>query len=342
MDICQERNGITMDSRTKKLVFNIIYFVMGGLSLLMTLMSFYQLNITVSLWGIKAGSGSIKFSAYKWIGFCMDPAKTFTGALGDYGMSGAISVPILAKILSILIILIPIAAVIGGIVMQALSMKKNKWNLIYAAFPGAAAVVTIIGAIITNIVLKMVIKSAFGSYEGLGSSVGNMFSVKPGAGLILFVLFNIVAAVIAALLLPGLNTVSFGQRQEYAQNPNVVPDLYPPQPQQRPQTAPGPKPASILCLRGQYQGAGFAINPGEVVYFGRDNKVCQLVFDDPHISRKHCSVAYSPSDDKFIITNHSKNGMQLADGTELAVDSPVKISRGTAFRINEDNVFKTM
>lgn len=352
-----------MDHKTKKLVFNIIYFAVSGLALLMNLVGFYKLNLTVPY----VASGHQSFSSFAWLKFCLDPAGTLNKYIGYEVIPASASISIVAKIFCILVIIAPIALVIAGIMMQIFSMQKNSWKKINAVFPGAAAMVAIIGIILTNVMVKMGIKKAAGSLGdmfGTLDSVKNMISITPGTGLILFIIFNIAAAVLAAVLLPGLNGVNDSTGYPYGRvadpGPANAGPLYhgagyemPPQP--APQYAGNKRKEGmaneeikissrgrILCLRGMYQGADFTIEPGETVFFGRDGSICQLVFNDPHISRKHCSVSYRASDGMYTVTNHSQNGMQLADGTELAVDCPIQIPGGTAFRINEDNVFKTM
>lgn len=361
-----------MDYKTKKLLWNILYFVMGGVSLLMTFVTFYRIK-GPSFYGYS--TLDLKFSDFKWLKLCLNPTGDLEKILQwDYDFQDLMfdlpAVPGYIKIISILIFAIPIIMVVVGIVMQALSMKKNRWNAVYAVFPGIAAVFSVVGWIVSNVLLKKAMGQLFEIFgdvgeEEIAGAIGNVVKLSPGIGLILFAVLNIAAAVVAAVLLPGLNGGAPYRKRAYSpRQPEFPGSAYRPEPVQngappiqpappvrptKPETAYRPEPEGyknkeigIRCLRGQYQGAQIAMKPGETIYLGRDNKVCQLVFDDPHISRKHCSISYSASEDKYILTNHSKNGMQLDDGTELRVDIPMKISRETAFRINEDNVFKPL
>lgn len=48
----------------------------------------------------------------------------------------------------------------------------------------------------------------------------------------------------------------------------------------------------VRILTGEMEGAELEINEGESFVIGRDPEKCNIIFDDPNISRVHCIIRY--------------------------------------------------
>lgn len=107
----------------------------------------------------------------------------------------------------------------------------------------------------------------------------------------------------------------------------------------------GPKKALLVGVSGQYKDCQFDISDGSTVIMGRDTGVCHIIFDpdEKMISRKHCSVRYSPNMDRFIIENFSKNKITFSNGEQLSEGESKTVGRGENFFLaTEKNTFKVV
>lgn len=88
---------------------------------------------------------------------------------------------------------------------------------------------------------------------------------------------------------------------------------------------------SICALSGIYAGAVFQMRDGEELAFGRDPMRCQVIFDDksPEVSKNHCSIRYQAANNKYIVTDYSKNGTFTEDNRRLQPNMPVAMPAGT-------------
>jgi hypothetical protein len=88
---------------------------------------------------------------------------------------------------------------------------------------------------------------------------------------------------------------------------------------------------ALVCTRGTFSGARFDLSSSPTIAIGRDARSCQIVFpkDMPRISRKHCLVRFSSSENCYYVTDVSRNGTYLAGGVRLPAGQPCKLARGT-------------
>lgn len=114
----------------------------------------------------------------------------------------------------------------------------------------------------------------------------------------------------------------------------------------RPESAPRPGPlgkGAITALGGMYKGGVFTIEDGEELAMGRENRDCQIIFDktSPEVSSRHCTIRYQASTGQYIVTDYSKNGTFMDDGTRLPAQSPMPLSGGTIIYLgSKKNIFR--
>ncbi len=93
-----------------------------------------------------------------------------------------------------------------------------------------------------------------------------------------------------------------------------------------------PREKAYICgIAGQYEGADFDISDGKEITMGRSSSDCQIVFDQyqDEISRVHCRVRYDMNTNDFYITDCSKLGTYLENGTRLENGVTKRVGRGT-------------
>ena len=78
----------------------------------------------------------------------------------------------------------------------------------------------------------------------------------------------------------------------------------------------------IICRFGEYSGVSIPIKPGEALIIGRSSQKCNLLINDPFVSRLHCEVALNLNNNDFSITDFSSSGTYLNGN---------RISKSTAF-----------
>lgn len=66
----------------------------------------------------------------------------------------------------------------------------------------------------------------------------------------------------------------------------------------------------IVCISGEYKGSIIRIYPDIEYEIGRDGSKCEIIINQPYISRKHCTLSYR-EDGSYMITDHSHNGTYL-------------------------------
>ena len=91
---------------------------------------------------------------------------------------------------------------------------------------------------------------------------------------------------------------------------------------------------SIVIVQGNMQGAEISLSPGEKIIAGRDPAVSSLVLSGAKVSRKHCSIQYSPEKHKYRLRCYSGNGLYYYDSkgsgrTKLEKDHVAWISYGS-------------
>ena len=78
----------------------------------------------------------------------------------------------------------------------------------------------------------------------------------------------------------------------------------------------------IICRFGEYSGVSIPINPGDTLIIGRSSQKCNLLINDPFVSRIHCEVTLNLNNNDFSITDLSSSGTFLNGN---------RISKSTAF-----------
>lgn len=105
-----------------------------------------------------------------------------------------------------------------------------------------------------------------------------------------------------------------------------------------------PKPSvrhGIYVLAGEYEGKMFALDPEEEVVLGTRSDLCNIVFHDPRISRRHCKIQYSEADNVYYVIDYSTNGTFLMDGTRLPMGRAQSFKLGTKICFeNQHHVFQ--
>ena len=91
--------------------------------------------------------------------------------------------------------------------------------------------------------------------------------------------------------------------------------------------------AFLKGTTGQLYGVNITIAPGDPVVIGRDSAVASLILDknvsNSKISKRHCKVEYDADKGVFFITDYSKNGTVLADGTKLIKEVRTAVKKNT-------------
>ena len=93
-------------------------------------------------------------------------------------------------------------------------------------------------------------------------------------------------------------------------------------------------PASELRgTKGQLHGMSIKMTSGDPLIIGRDPSVASVVLDkninNSKISKLHCKVEYDAAKNLFYLTDFSKNGTVLADGTKLIKEVRTGVKKGT-------------
>lgn len=73
----------------------------------------------------------------------------------------------------------------------------------------------------------------------------------------------------------------------------------------------------LFFVTGGLSGQKFPIQPDETVSIGRDPNLCQIVLEEPHISRRHCTIRYDEKLGMYEVVNTSKNGIRVNGNVRL-------------------------
>lgn len=90
----------------------------------------------------------------------------------------------------------------------------------------------------------------------------------------------------------------------------------------------------VRAIEGEYAGAVFLLEYDEKITFGTQPQCCQILFQDCHISRMHCTVCYRSDIEKYEIVDCSRNGTFWLNGERLPFGVPCNCSSGTIFTMN--------
>lgn len=91
----------------------------------------------------------------------------------------------------------------------------------------------------------------------------------------------------------------------------------------------------LLGLTGKYAGAEIPVINKKEVVFGRDPNYCNIVFDQfsTSVSRCHCSISFNVDENRYYVTDYSKNGTFTKDGKRLVPNIPIPLEKGTVICI---------
>lgn len=91
----------------------------------------------------------------------------------------------------------------------------------------------------------------------------------------------------------------------------------------------------IIGIGGDYNGAEIEIGDGIII--GRDPDVAQLVVNGEKASRKHCSITFDETINKYIVTDfNSTNGTYIVGEGKIDSNVPVELSKGTTISIGRN------
>lgn len=94
-------------------------------------------------------------------------------------------------------------------------------------------------------------------------------------------------------------------------------------------TVPIPRKGTLNFIAGEYKGARISLNSDEDILLGRNQEICQLVFSEKDISRKHCKIRYSGRSGHYYVTDYSSLGTVMNDSVRLRNGEETKCSVGT-------------
>lgn len=103
-----------------------------------------------------------------------------------------------------------------------------------------------------------------------------------------------------------------------------------------------PPTGSVIGVQGTFAGYSVNLASGEKVVIGKDAKVSQIVIDTSfkEISRRHVTVEYVGSMDRYRVTDYSSNGT-WADDNKLVRGEDAYLKRGTILKLaNDKNMFR--
>lgn len=123
-------------------------------------------------------------------------------------------------------------------------------------------------------------------------------------------------------------------------NPDVTPQNDQPESQETTQMGGwtiGVAHGALVCTRGSMQGAEINVLDNEIVTIGRDGAVSNLILPDRDISRRHCTVQFSASENCYYVTDYSSFGTRINDSVPLGKEVPTRCSRGTKIVLGQGN-----
>ena len=99
----------------------------------------------------------------------------------------------------------------------------------------------------------------------------------------------------------------------------------------------------IMGIKGQYKGQIINIASGEEIVFGRDPRLCMLIFDNLKISRKHCAVRYDAEQGCYRVIDYSANGTKLSSGQMLFASTYTLVQPGADIYMNKgEEIFRLL
>lgn len=91
----------------------------------------------------------------------------------------------------------------------------------------------------------------------------------------------------------------------------------------------------IVGIRGEYAGQELDVPFGESIVLGRDAQSANLVFSGDKISKVHCKVTFSSSENCFYVTDYSRNGVYTDGKRRLSPGKPERLNRGSKLILSD-------
>lgn len=82
-------------------------------------------------------------------------------------------------------------------------------------------------------------------------------------------------------------------------------------------------------IQGQYKGFDFEIGHGDEIVLGRDAEFCDVAFDAPQISRRHCGIRYDELTGQYRVIDYSVAGTWMSNGKVVSAGSYTIANPGT-------------
>ena len=95
----------------------------------------------------------------------------------------------------------------------------------------------------------------------------------------------------------------------------------------------------LRCTAGELAGASIILENGREIVIGRQADAANLVLSSAKVSKIHCSVSYDSDANQFYITDHSKNGTKLLNGSALLKGIKTPVSNHTEFELADHSRF---
>ena len=96
----------------------------------------------------------------------------------------------------------------------------------------------------------------------------------------------------------------------------------------------------LTAIGGEYEGAFFKMEHLDRVAIGRKAQDCNIILQDPSVSRVHCVVVFNGNEGEYSVTDSSTHGTFDGNGNRLPAQQARSLYPGDTIRIgNTDNVF---
>ncbi len=91
----------------------------------------------------------------------------------------------------------------------------------------------------------------------------------------------------------------------------------------------------LKIISGPDTGSEFSINPGYNYYIGRDDNCCQIVLNDPEVSRQHAILSVQADGKFYLSDNNSSNGTFV---NNKPISTSVAINPDTSFSVGSTTI----
>lgn len=95
----------------------------------------------------------------------------------------------------------------------------------------------------------------------------------------------------------------------------------------------------LEILSGIYRGVQLKVSSAEPLILGSDSSVSQLIFYTAGVSKKHCRIQYDVQHQNYLLTDYSREGVYLEDGSRLPMYQISQIQKGSIIQIGYSDNF---